>query len=215
MPNNFKPAISSLIPFDELPEIIGQLEQAQDLFDKLYYNNLNVNHSTQGDAGFYSMDLSVIQSQELALAVPGVDGMRVLLNPSTGGGFPFTLSYKLGILKYIKDFSISSFPKTVPAYFDLLLSISGIEENELLSAYIFGFIDDEDPIQKFINNYNTKHSPTPALNKGTSLDEDEQIDNIINLLSYSNKSVSEVILNDFVNTDNDSKAGLEKLVNLF
>jgi hypothetical protein len=47
--NNFKPAISSLIPFDELPESIGQLEEVQDLFDKLYYNNLNVNHSTQGD----------------------------------------------------------------------------------------------------------------------------------------------------------------------
>ncbi len=115
--NNFKPSVSTLIPFEELPESFGQLEQAQDLFNKLYYNNLTVNHSTQGDAGFYSMDLSATQSQELALAVPGVSGMRVLLNPSvSGGGFPFTLNYKLGILKYIKDFSLPSFLSTVPAF---------------------------------------------------------------------------------------------------
>ncbi|MDP3929821.1 MAG: hypothetical protein Q8R57_12430 [Bacteroidota bacterium] len=122
---NFKPSLSSLIPFDELPESFSQLEQAQELFNKLYYSNLNVNFSTQGDACFYSMDLSITQSQELALSVPGVDGMRVLLNPTiAGGGFPFTLNTQIGILKYIKDFNISSFPKSVPAFFDILLTIS-------------------------------------------------------------------------------------------
>ena len=49
MSNNYKPSITSLIPFSELPQIPGLTGNLNTIFSNLYYSNLKVNNSTSGE----------------------------------------------------------------------------------------------------------------------------------------------------------------------
>ncbi len=122
--SNFYPSLSTLIPTDAIPENVGNLQESvQNIFDALFYKDLQIDKSVLEDTGFYR--LSLVTYQPIDFQIPGTDQLKVQLFPSVSGhtSIPISLEYRLEILKYINGFSFSNFDGQRD-YFDLLLNIA-------------------------------------------------------------------------------------------
>ncbi|MCK6640913.1 MAG: hypothetical protein L6Q81_12600 [Bacteroidia bacterium] len=101
--------------------------------------------------------------------------MALVINPSFVSGnsseIPITAGYQWKILKFVKGFRSENFDHSDQAYFDLLRKITGVSDVHLLSQGIQQLIFEEDPIQFFIDDYNTAFSPSPSLVRSNDPDE--------------------------------------------
>lgn len=186
MPTNYKPSISSLIPFSELPQIPGLTGNLSTIFSKLYYANLKVHKSANGDAGYYSMNLQLNQNGEFG--IPFGD-FNVAINKNSGG-FAFTLEYKWIILKYLRGFSIDNIPTDAKDYVDILLKVTGINDKQLLYAAIDAFyLDAEDPLLAFLQDVKDNFSGYGSITL-TGTTTEQIIDNLISDLQAANTSNS-------------------------
>jgi hypothetical protein len=70
----YYPKLSEVMTLDDLPEFLSfAREGLMQIFDKIYYKNLQYSKSYRGDAAFYSLD---IVSREIGLNLPfGLRGL--------------------------------------------------------------------------------------------------------------------------------------------
>lgn len=164
MLDKYYPPVTDLVSFDELPEEIDFLSDVlgntfKSLFSKVYYRNLQVHSSPNSASSSYYLELII--PKELRLEVPGT-GLALLLNQdATNSGItviPLSTQFELPILRYVKNFNVSSFSGLADHFFDLTFSIFSISEQELITYTILAFIDDPDPLEVFANNLRTQHS---------------------------------------------------------
>jgi hypothetical protein len=173
----FYPTLSTLIPLDRLPagDFLGNA--LAQVFDHLYYRDLQVVAAPDGAAASYR--LKILTYRRLALEVPGTGGLALVLNPSlsapsTSSEFKLTADYRWSILKYAADFDLQSFDFSGAAIFDLILDIAGVTKEQLLSEVFSVLSDDPAPIQQFVALVNQNYSPATPL-AVTSLPTDEEI----------------------------------------
>lgn len=210
MPNHY-PSLSTLISLDDIPDTFGLVQNLNSIFSKIHYTDLQVSHSASGDAGYY--DMKLVLNDELGIAVPGVQGMKIVLNPGYAN-LGFNMSYQLPILKYYKDFDLASFAANARTYYDLLLNIAGATETTLLNSCIYGILDDPDPIQKFVDEYNQKYGTSPGLVISGSTEE-EILNNLIAQLNTLGENVFDLVFRDFVGLGANLNDAFEKFSQLF
>jgi hypothetical protein len=76
----FYPSLSSLLPLGSVPPNLGFIQGVlQDVFDNLYYRDLQVQKSKRGDVGFYQ--LSLVIYKRLGIEIPGTGGAALVFNP--------------------------------------------------------------------------------------------------------------------------------------
>ena len=169
MPNDFfYPSLNTLIPLDVVPNEIGFFKSGlSSLFGHFYYRDLQVERAVNGDAAFYSLKL--VTYKRLALEVPGTGGLALILNPGLDEGipgahseFPISVSYKWGVLRYAKAFDLQSFDLSGSGIFNLILDLAGVTKQELLTEALSVLTDDPDPLQQFIDLFNSDPNYHPA-----------------------------------------------------
>lgn len=165
----FYPSLSNLISFDSIPESLGVVRNGiENVFDKVFYKNLQVEISPTGDAGFYK--LTLVLYSELGLEIPGT-GVSIWLNRPTPANpnesalsnseIPISLTYRFDILKYSRTFSSGSFSENAAAFFNLFLEIADVEPAEIVREAILVLVKDSDPVTKFVTDFNAKYSLNP------------------------------------------------------
>jgi hypothetical protein len=221
--STFYPALSTLIPVDRIPQEIGFLRSGlENLFNHLYFSDLQTSTTNSGDAGFYS--LKVRTYRRLAIEIPGTNGLALVLNPDfdvnspnpISSSLPVSLTYQWPILKFYKDFKPQSFSFSHRTFYDLLLSISGVNDSDLLYESIFILIDADDPIQEFIDGFNLSYSPLSPLIKSPDPNPNIVIDDLISQLGSNGNNFNpiDVIFDDFF-VSSDFAVSQTKLEDVF
>ncbi|MCP4712692.1 MAG: hypothetical protein GY869_29040, partial [Planctomycetes bacterium] len=139
-------AVSYLI--DDLP--------LDDLLEQVFYRNLRHYANAYGDKITYTLDLVLLEGLGLDMPFPG---FRLDLNgdPSLDNAtvIPLSLTYQLPILRYVDRFEPDMADFTPADYYEFLLTITQVAPNELLLAVLEVMIDDQNPVQAFIDRYET------------------------------------------------------------
>src|SRR5882724_3565137 len=209
----FYPSLSTLISANSLPQSLGFVQGLVDnIFDDLFYRNLQINSSRYGEYADYSLIL--VSYRRLDFEVPGT-GLFFILNPSTigdiGSEIPVSLTYHWEILRYVSDLKLDQFDYSPRAFFDLIIKITGVNYKDLIkeivSTFIGGTLDD------FITRFNTAHPATP-LSITPDTDLDAYIESMIDALDAHSIDVLDAIFDDYI-LDLDIAASLKNIENLF
>lgn len=213
MTQPYYPPLSLLLPLDRIPPSLGVIGEAlTGVFDRVFYRNFYSDVTRSGDSGYYKFDL--VFYGPVGIEVPGTNGLALLLNPAgdaSGNTFiPVEAEYSWPILKYVRGFRPDSFADSARSFFDLVLDVIGATEEELLAEVIAVFIDDLDPITKFIDDFNTKYgvllSGQPPSGRTIYEFLVEQIANVQQSLG-----LLEVLFNDYIAVGVDFDATFERL----
>ncbi|MDP1728442.1 MAG: hypothetical protein Q8M15_16780 [Bacteroidota bacterium] len=202
----YLPPLSELIPIEEIPQSLGFFQGGiNTIFGQLYFDNLAVERNVNAGEGYY--DITIVSYTPIALEAPGTNGMTLVLNPGfeveNSTEFPLSFSYACPILKYLPDFSFKDFDFSPKSFFNILIQIGGISNENIISGVINQYYvgeEVEDSIQDFIDAINTKYSPAPTLVKSSSTDENEIISDIVFQLTgtSNNLDISEIVFNDYI-----------------
>lgn len=194
--SNFYPNLSNLISLDFVPADLSDLSEGiENVFSNIYYRDYSLIKSDSADAVTYSIIL--VTYKPLSFNLFGLDGFVLLLNPGVTGvsEFPITISYRNEILKYINNFEPTSFVESIYSLFDILIQISDIENFDLLSRIIDIFIEDDDPIQKFVDDFNAYYEPFVPLSYDNTMDDLEALTDINNqILDIQEQDIIQVII---------------------
>lgn len=190
MSNPFYPSLNTLIAFDQLPLNLGKLQgNIASVFDNIYYRDLQVDVSKEGDAKFYKITL--IFYSKVGFDIPGTDGISLLLNPDveTEGATSVNIStgIEIPILKYTKNFSLNSIGDVPESLINLLIDLADIDEEELISKIVESFqynyvADLEEICLKINNTFNT------------SISDIESIPQLVNEIQLAGLDIIEVVL---------------------
>jgi hypothetical protein len=179
----FYPSISSLLPLASIPPNLGFIQGAlEEVFDNLYFRDLQVQKSKLGEAGFYQLSLVIFK--RLGVEIPGTGGAALVFNPGQVSGqtteIPIALSYRWEIVKYIKGFDHASLTELPRLLFDALVEISGADSAALLGELIDRFHGPAaDPVQAFVDAYNLDNVPTVLLTKLNDPDPEAVIEDLL------------------------------------
>lgn len=215
--NNIYPPLSRLLSIDDIPDSLSFISGGiNSVLNKIYYREYYPEKTALGDAANYSLILVIYE--RLAFEIPGTNGFTFVLNPGLEvEGFktteiPITLGYKLEIVKYIKGLSPDKFAADPLTYFNCLLEIAGLSYSQILEGVITALLGDDEPIQKFITNFNNKYtSSTLTLNSGK--DSNPYIDIAIQIEESEIDTLS-VIFDDYISSINVDES-LSRLKQVF
>lgn len=223
--STFYPSLATLISLENVPAQLGLLKSGlSNFFDHFYYRDLQIHKSVDGDAAFYS--LKIVTYKRLAFEVPGTGGLALILNPGFDEGnqgasseFPISVSYKWVILKYVKEFDLGSFDFSGPAFFNILLDLTGVTKEQLLAEALSVLTDDPEPVQQFIDLFNTdpNYNPTtPLLINSFPTDEEAIADLLLQLITNGNDfDAYQIILDKYIVSINSLDEITAKLELLF
>ena len=139
--------LSDLIQLSSLPTqfslISGTFANA---LEKIYYKNLNIQHNS---ADFiFSANLEIIAPRQLKLSIPIASGsdFALVLNPEEHAlsgltTFPISFTSALGIRKYYPLGYDFNFPVLPSEIYEILLKITGRQDNEVVSDFANAFIE--------------------------------------------------------------------------
>lgn len=221
----FYPSLATLIPLESIPSELGLLKGGlSNFFDHFFYRDLQIHKSVNGDAAFYSLKL--ITYKRLALEVPGTGGLALILNPGlnqsiqgASSEFPISVSYKWGILRYAKALDLQTFDWSPTSFFELILDITGATKQELLTEALSVLTDAPDPIQEFIDlfNSNPNNKPVAPLELRSFPTHEEAIaDLLMQLIGNDNDfDAYQVILDQYILSINSIDEIFDKLELLF
>lgn len=132
MANKFYPTLATLIQTDDIPNELDFIKDGiVSIFSTLYFKDFQFTKSKHGDSAFYSLTLVSLQGESLGDAA---SGFALLLNPSdvgTTSEYPITLEYNWPIIRYLKEFDLSTFTGSGQEIFDIILEIIGVTKEEL------------------------------------------------------------------------------------
>lgn len=216
MASQFLPPISNLVSSSAFPTELGTVEGVLSNFlDSFRYKNLSFSKSHFGEAGFYS--LTVVPNSEVAIEIPGTNGLALILNPGSSGTneFPLSFEYTWEVLKYARKFNSSSFTEAIPDIFHLFIAISGASPKVMMEQTISTLVDDPNPIQKFVSDVNSRYNPSaPIQINPLALDLfDDIYQQIVN--SPNSLDIKSIILLDYVEAGLDFNQTFERLNRLF
>jgi hypothetical protein len=222
--SRYLPPLAELISLENLPESLGFLEDAADsVFAKLYFKDLYVARSRQGEAATYS--LTLVSKARLALDIAGgEDGLALVLNPDLAPGgtsdFPLALSYHWPLLKFLDGDELAEFDFSPRSFFDLVAGTSGFSDGELLHSLIrgiYGGEEVEDPIQLFVDDFNARHMPPAPLFKLASEDDAAVVEDLVAQLSAGGNDLDafDLMFGDYLGTAADLDELFEKLRQAF
>ncbi|MCW3103853.1 MAG: hypothetical protein JWO09_2293 [Bacteroidetes bacterium] len=158
------PSIIRLVDKDILEKVLGDnFSFDNTLLAKIFYGNHVFDKSRYGDEVTHSLDL--IFGDSLGIEIPGLNGTKLLLNPSATGGtqVPLSFNYNLVALKYLKTLSIESITEDPRVILEFLSDLFDVSYEELITKCITILVDDPNPVQKFISDFNAKYSPAVPL----------------------------------------------------
>lgn len=174
--NKTIPKISDILPLDKTPDFIQK--NIGPLFKNIHYRDYYGNTSKYKESGSYSLVL--VTKDILRIEFPGTDGMALLFNPAVNNSenteLFVALSYRLEILRYLRGYSFSQFSNDPLEVFNILLEILKIPLGDILDEVISIAIDAPDPYQFFVNDFNSKYSPNPAIVLNSGQDSETIID---------------------------------------
>lgn len=192
----YYPAISDIVTVNEIPEILSFIRDGiVVIFDKVYYKNLQFSKSIKGDAAFYSLD--IVSLQKLGIEIPGT-GIFFVLNPDFQNNgissFPFTVEWEWKVLTFRSSFNLNNFSFSIKDYFNLLIEIFDITEEEILSLVIkkiYNSNSSTSRIDQLISDINSQYGTSII---APSNDEDEIEFIIQQINNYTNVTVYELVL---------------------
>lgn len=201
--------LSFYISKEAIPGDLGVFENGiNSLFAKLFIQNLIVSRNRVGEDIFYSFDL--VSKERLALGIPGTDGLALVLNPGFNAGdtseFPMQFRYSWKLLRVIENFRLDTFNFSPGGYFDIILDILDISEEEVLGDLMrLNTSDDEtsDPFDNFVSSFNSNTNPTPSpllTSPSSTLTFNDKVDDLVNQIRAGGYSVSTAILSADINT---------------
>ena len=168
----FYPRLSQIVSSDKLPSFFdGFADSINTIFDRFYFRNFQSVKSYDGVTTSYVIEL--ISYKKLKFDIGG-SGFSLLLNPDFTAGtdvsvFPLSLSTRWGIKKYIKNFD-GVFGDTPQEFFDIFFEVLTMEDRELLITSTAIFVDDADPLTKFITDFNGTVGPDYSLTDSSDFD---------------------------------------------
>lgn len=161
--NKYYPPLSDVVQVNDLPEILGFVKNGiQELFENIYYKNLQSSKSIKGDSAFYGLD--IVSPKKLAIELPGT-GIFLVLNPDQQdfdiSTFPITVAWEWKVLAYKRYFNTDNFSFSVEDIFNLTTDILGIGEEEVVNYAIRKYVIPVDAsiprIQQFVTDINTEY----------------------------------------------------------
>jgi hypothetical protein len=192
------PSLKTLLQPEQLPQGLGMLQNGIDqVLGRIFYKDLVINKSKKGDKSNYTFNLVTFDT--LGIDIPGT-GLKLLLNPSPqiiGTELPISFNFRFDILKYIQGFNLATFPSTPRDFFKLLIEIADPEENEFLKAVIDIFIEESEPINKWIYNFNNTH-PQQQITVLPNNDENIYLNLIIDELDRKNIDIYDITYDDYI-----------------
>lgn len=157
MPVQFYPPLSSILSLQDLPEVLDFLrEPLTDLFNKLYFRDLQTSKGPKGDSGFYS--LTLIAYKRLSIEIPGT-GIYLLLNPPMHDSLPgvteipVQLHYEWKVLRFARAFNLESFPYDPVSFFGLVTELLDVPDYSIVKAAIDSFAG-VDNVDGFVDDAN-------------------------------------------------------------
>ncbi len=205
MPNNkFYPTLSELFSIDQLPDSLGVVkDEAESLLSKIFYKDYIEERSIYGDVAFYK--LALLTFGRVGVKIPGT-GMSLLFNPDqseqNATTLPITVNYNWPVVKYIQEFKHALYSSDLSAFFQLFLEIIDADKTEFLAELVSSFIDDPNPIEKFVSDFNTKYNPEQLV-LPTEIDE-TVFENINAQIEALNKDVTTIIFSDYLTNNLNS-----------
>lgn len=213
--SEFFPSLKNLISTDKIPSPLSDLTEGLDtIFEHLYYKDF-VFEKASGSSGAF-LKINLVTYKSLGIQIPGTNGISLVLNPDLLTGYteiPISLDYKIEALNYIRNFAIDGFKADGLAFFDLFNRFTNISESDFLTELIAVFIDDPDPIQKFVDDFNTAHAPV-TLVKSTDPDEYVVIFDLVTQIEDAEFNIYEVLFTDYID-DIDFDTLYNNLITLF
>lgn len=211
--SNMYPKLNQLLPLERIPNELEAIKEVlASVLDSIFVKNLIVGKSYEGDAGYYTLDLV---TDSLGVDIPFVDDLRLVFNPTNTGAteIPIQFDYSWLIIKYIKDFSASSFDNAVESVFHILLDLVGTDSKTLLKDAILAFYSEATFLSDFINDFNTKYNQNLTASTSNNLSDLEKIELLSDEIYELDLDVIQVIYDSFINISVDE--GLQKLEELF
>ncbi|HYR28258.1 MAG TPA: hypothetical protein VEU30_07305, partial [Thermoanaerobaculia bacterium] len=151
--------LSSLVPQESFPEALGFVKDGLvTLLDDVYFKDLQHSESPRGDAAQYA--LTIVSLKALEVEIPGT-GIFLVLNPghTTTSEFPITLRYEWPVLAWINAFDIESFSWQPGDFYQLVLTVLGLSERQVLERALTVFTGSADPVGDFVSDYNDFYAP--------------------------------------------------------
>ncbi len=195
MSNNYFPKLSKIVTVESLPEQLNFIQGGISyLLNGLAYRNLNVVHSSDGSNISYNLD--VLSFKRIEYDVFGT-GLTLVLNPDSSGmsSFPISVTNYWGIRRYIKNFSLATFPYTPEAFLDLALKITNLTDDRLLYYTGISFCTSEDPFNELatsLANYGLN------ITLPVSNDIETAINQIIEAAENQNFSLKAAIVAEYI-----------------
>ncbi len=217
MANNYiYPSLDQILPIENIPNNLGWINDGLvNIVQNFYYRDLIYKISPNKEVGYFYLKLVLLD--RLGFEIPGTHGLFLLLNPAPDQNgiseIPIALNYRWEIVKYLNKFDYSVFKGDPRAFFDLFLQIIDIEKEELLSELIKIFINDPNPIQKFIDDFNIEHAQTIS----PLFDADKRVYllNVITEIETNGFDIFSIIFQDYIGTILNVDDVLDNLKRLF
>lgn len=157
MVQKYAPSLLDLVtdqfPVTNLP-LVSDL--TSDLLKGLTYEKLFVNVSADKATRFFALN---ILAKEIRTAIPGTGCSLVFFDKETGqpatgkSTIPLTLKTHWELRKYVEGFKADGFAYTPEAFFDLLLALIDVSEEDFIGGILFTFIDSADPYEKLVDEF--------------------------------------------------------------
>lgn len=140
----FYPPLSSIMSLEDLPEALSFLtEPLTDIFNKVYFRDLQQTKGPKGDSAFYS--LTLVSYKEIGFEIPGT-GITLVLNPPANNTIPgitevpVTLHYEWKVLRIARAFNLESFPWDPVAFFNLISELLDVPPVAIIGEAIEKFV---------------------------------------------------------------------------
>jgi len=216
----FYPLLTDILPLENIPNNLGFIQNGIQYFtDGIHYTDLHIEKSIYGDSVFYHINLVALK--KIGFEVPGTDGLALLLNPNLTGTnittIPITLGYQWDILKYAQGRNITQVIADPTVYYNLFKDLANVTDEELLTDFIGAVIEDIDPFQKFVNDYNTIYTLT-QISLPPDFDSIEKIKFIINHVDQFSQDLKSIVIQQILDsfaTINDALTAVKKLFNKY
>ncbi|MBT1690864.1 hypothetical protein, partial [Dawidia soli] len=200
--------LNNFISTEQIPGDLGIFEDGLEaLFSNVFVTDLESSTSLYKEDAHYS--LTLVSFTRLALEIPGTDGLALVLNPgiaeTSRTEFPVSLGYSWPVLRYVEQFNLTSFDFTPRSFYDILIGVAGISEQDMLKAVIdtfyeltvpheheddeeLGELDERSPLEKFVSDFNQRFTPVTPLALLSDADESEVLgDLFVQLTSNGNQ----------------------------
>lgn len=213
MENSMYPSLSELLPIERVPNELEAIKDAlASVLDSIFVKNLIVGKSYEGDAGYYTLDLV---TDSLGIDLPIGEDFRLVFNPTEEGTteIPIQFDYSWLIIKYIKDFSTSSFDNAVESVFNILLDLANVDSKRILKDAILAFYPEGDVLDSFITDFNSRYNKNLTASTSDNLSDLEKIELLSDDIYDLDLDVTRVVFESFI--DVSANEGLQKLEELF